>query len=219
MSVADLDWHPAPQALGLLQLQDDPQYSRIPADRHLALVEAALEDGRSLADRTREQWGRDPAMIAAHCDVPVIYSEDDAGFGSTIVYAEYVTRSPSITLYLPAIRRLDRLVSEHGAQDRLGIDRTESVFLAHELYHHFDCTRGSARLSRLHAVKIFRVGHWHWTSGLSSLTEIAAGAFAQQLLGLSFHPKILDFLSVQTLNHGGHGEHGGEPRTMEWSGS
>lgn len=198
MSDSDLDWSARPQALGLLQLREDPQYPRIPADRRVALVEAALEDGRSLADRSRDLWGQDPTAIAARCDVPVVRSEDDAGFGSVIVYAEYASQPPFITLHLPAIRRLDRLIAESGAQVCRGIDSTMPIFLAHELYHHFDCLRGSARLSRRHAVRIFSVGSWHWTSGLSSLSEIAAGAFAQQLLGLPFHPKLLDPLILKS---------------------
>lgn len=197
MSSPDPGWSAAPQALGLLQLREDPQYPRIPVQRRVALVEAALEDGRSLANRTCDLWGSDPMGIAARCNVPVIHSEDDAGFGSVIVYAGYATRPPSITLYLPAILRLDRLIAERGTQIRRSIGSTMPIFLAHELYHHFDCTRGSAPLSRRHLVQIFRIGPWNWTSGLSSLSEIAAGAFAQQLLGLSFHPKLLDLLILQ----------------------
>jgi hypothetical protein len=192
-----VDWNAGPQALGLLQLREDPQYPRIPVDRRVALVEAALEDGRSLADRTRKLWGRDPTAIAARCDVPVIRSKDDAGFGTVIVYADYVTRPPSIMLYLPAIFRLDTLIEECGVQVCRGIGSTTPIFLAHELYHYFDCLRGGGQLSRRHAVKIFSVGPWHWTSGLSSLSEIAAGAFAQALLGLPFHPKLLDLLLLQ----------------------
>ena len=193
-------WSGAPHAPSLKQLREDPQYRRIPLERRMALVETAIEDGCSLADRTSALWGSDPMRIAARCNVPVIHSEDDAGFGSTIVHAEYRTRPPSITLYLPAIRHLDRLIAERGAQARLGIDRTGPVFLAHELYHHFDCTRGCVPLSRRHLVQIFRIGPWNWTSGLSSLAEIAAGAFAQRLLGLSFHPKLLDLFLVSDKN-------------------
>lgn len=194
MSDTGFDWDTGPQALGLLQLREDQQYPRIPADGRVALVEAALEDGRTLADRTRELWGQDPATIAVRCDVPVFPRENNAGFGSVVVYAEYASQPPSITLYLPAIRRLDRLIVDYGVQVCRGIVSTMPIFLAHELYHHFDCTRGSARLSRRHVVRIFSIGPWHWTSGLPSLAEIAAGAFAQRLLGLSFHPKLLDLL-------------------------
>jgi hypothetical protein len=197
MNDSGSDWNAAPLALGLRHLRQDPQYRRIAVGRRVALVAAALEDGCSLADRTRELWGRDPAAIAARCNVPVIHSEDDAGFGSVIVYAEYVARPPSITLHVPAILRLDKLVAECNAQVCRGIASTTPVFIAHELYHHFDCLRGSGRLSRRHVVKIFGIGRWHWTSGLSSLCEIAAGAFAQALLGLPFHPKLLDLLLLQ----------------------
>lgn len=196
MSTPHSELGTGPQALGLLQLREDPQYPRIPPDQRAALVESALDDGRSMADRIRERWGRDPAAIAARCDVPVIRSEDDAGFGTVIVNAEYIARPPSITLYVPAIRRLDRLIAER----EVPVDSSLPIFLAHELYHHFDCLRGKARLSRQHAVRIFSVGSWHWTSGLSSLSEIAAGAFAQQLLGLPFHPRLLDALLLQGKN-------------------
>jgi hypothetical protein len=186
-----------PQALGLAQLREDPQYARIPAGRHAALVEAALEDGRALADWALDRWGGDPAAIAARCNLPVIRSNDDAGFGSVIVFAEYVARPPSITLYLPAIGRLDAMMAGRGTRT-FAVDSTVPVFLAHELYHHFDCERGQERLSRRHAVKIFGLGSWQWTSGLSSLCEIAAGAFAQQLLGLPFHPRLLDSLLLRS---------------------
>ena len=186
-----------PQALGLLQLQDDPQYPRIPASRRVALVEAALEDGRLWADLAGERWGRDPAAIAARCKVAVVQSEDDAGFGSVIVYAEYATRPPSITLYLPAIRDLDRMIANRGVRKLLGTSETRPIFIAHELYHHFDCKGDSPPLSRRHPVRIFGLGSWNWMSGLLSLSEIAAGAFAQRLLGLAFHPKLLDCLITE----------------------
>jgi hypothetical protein len=193
----DFDWSAEAPALGLMQLRDDPQYRRIPAERRMSLVAAALEDGRALADRTRQSWGTDPAAIAASCNVPVVRSTGNAGFGSVVVFADYTTPPPSITLYLSAIARLDREISERNVEVCRGIGSTMPIFLAHELYHHFDCLRGNARLSRRHAVKIFGVGRWHWSSGLSSLPEIAAGAFAQRLLGLPFHPKLLDLLIVQ----------------------
>lgn len=194
MSAAEPAREAQSRALGLLQLREDPQFPRIPAGQHGALVEAALEDGRLLADETRRQWGTEPAVVAAACDVPVIRSQDDAGFGSVVVYAGYASRPPAITLHLPPILRLDGLIALRGAGLFPGLGGSEPIFLAHELYHHFDCLRGGTRLARRHPVRIFGIGQWHWTSGLASLPEIAAGAFAQQLLGLSFHPKLLDFL-------------------------
>lgn len=184
----------ADHALGLAQLRADPQFGRIAAGRRDALVAAALEDGRFLAADVIASLGADPAFIAASCGIPVIDSEETAGYGSVVVFAEYATRPPAITLYAPAIRRLDAALARAGAPG--GVRETRSLFLAHELYHHFDCTR-SVPLARRHPVRLFGIGRWAWTSGLTSLPEIAAGAFAQALLGLAFHPKSLESIFVQ----------------------
>jgi len=45
-------------------------------------------------------------------------------------------------------------------------------------------------------VAILTLGPFRLTTGLSSLAEIAAGAFAQNLLGLRHHPKLLDVVAV-----------------------
>ena len=182
-------------ALGLLALRSDVQFHRIPEAQRGQWVELALQDGRCLAQRACQQWGSDPSVIAGRCNLPIMESHTEAGFGSTEIYAEYAVSPPSITLYTPAIRRLDALITKQSRID-WGIERTTPIFLAHELYHHFDCMRGKDALICRHRVNIVKLGRWTWTVGLSTLPEIAAGAFAQQLLGLSFHPKILDFLSM-----------------------
>ncbi len=180
-------------ALGLLALSSDVQFHRIPEAQRSKCVEQALQDGRHLAERACQQWGSDPFVVAARCDVPVMESHTEAGFGSTVIYAEYAVSPPSITLYTPAIGRLDALIAKRSCFD-WGIERTKPVFLAHELYHHFDCMRGRQALIRRYRVSVLNLGRWTWTAGLTTLPEIAAGAFAQRLLGLAFHPKLLDVL-------------------------
>ena len=184
-------------ALGLLALSSDVQFHRIPEAQRGEWVEQALQDGRYLAERACQQWGSDPFVVAARCNLPIMESHTEAGFGSIVIYAEYAVSPPSITLYTPAIRRLDALIAKQSRFD-WGIERTTPVFLAHELYHHFDCMRGKEALIRRHRVSIMKLGRWTWTAGLTTLPEIAAGAFAQQLLGLAFHPKLLDVLVTET---------------------
>ena len=77
------------------------------------------------------------------------------------------------------------------------------VFLAHELYHHLARSAARAPFSRTYRVTLLQLGRWRWTSRIASLEEIAAGAFAQTLLGLKFHPRLIELLWVQR-------EHGGE---------
>jgi hypothetical protein len=40
---------------------------------------------------------------------------------------------------------------------------------------------------------LLRIGPWRWRTGIATLSEIAAGSFAQALLDLPCHPKVLDY--------------------------
>ena len=181
--------------LGLQMLAEDPQAGRIPLPDRADRVRAALDDGRNHAVAASGRWGKDPDFIARACGVPVTDSDAMSGFGTTLVFAEYSTRQPGITLYSSAIAQLDRRLAELPGHV---IGHARALFLAHELYHHLDCTDPRGPIARRHPVTIFRLSRWRWTSGVRALAEIAAGAFAQQLLGLSFHPKTLDLLLLQS---------------------
>jgi hypothetical protein len=180
----------------LSALRAESLSGRIPEAQHHEWVEFALEDACALAARVGRDWGSEPFAIAAGCALPVAQSEAEAGYGSTVIYAEYAVRTRAITLYMPAIRRLDaRLAVDCGPH--LGVTQTAPIFLAHELYHHFDCLRGAGALLRRRRVSVLKLGRWSWTAGLNVLCEIAAGAFAQQLLGLRFHPRLFDVVLAQ----------------------
>jgi hypothetical protein len=189
-----------PRALAFLQLQADPLFHRVPRVRHAALIDAALADGRALACAHREQGCTDPWALARQAGVPVRESRQDASFGTNVVCAEYRTRGQDVVLYLPVLERLQARSSTHAAL--LGRLDVRSALLAHELYHHFDCGRGQAGIARRHRVGLLRLGSWRWTSGVASLAEIAAGAFAQALLALPFHAKLLELLVVLDANPG-----------------
>jgi hypothetical protein len=73
------------------------------------------------------------------------------------------------------------------------------MLIAHELYHHLDATGPAPLLARRHRVTLLALGRWRWTSGLTSLSEIAAGAFAQRLLSLRWHARFFDLITVHSV--------------------
>jgi hypothetical protein len=46
---------------------------------------------------------------------------------------------------------------------------------------------------------LFRIGGWQWRTGIAALAEIAAGAFAQSLLDLPCHPRVLDLIALDAI--------------------
>ena len=184
-----------PQALGFLQLRTDPLFHRLTPAQRVELVTAALEDGWQLARAQRARTSPCPWALAEDLGVKVREAQDDPRFGTTVVCAEYRTRHRDVLLFTSVLAQLQSTLDGVEFDLPAPVD-VKSAFLAHELFHHLDLSRGSDSLSRRHRVCLFRLGPWRWTSGLTSLPEIAAGAFAQALLDLPFHAKLLELFVV-----------------------
>ena len=188
--------HTQGRELGRLMLAEDPLSRHVPAERASALVDAALAKGRERAEWAAHLCGDGPDALAAVLGVPVISADDDADFGTSVVFAQYVAHPGRITLYRSALARIDRILALPEVHALLAIESCTATFLAHELYHHLDYTLPCGGLSRRHRVSVIALVRWHWRAALASLDEIAAGAFAQALLGLTFHPRLLELLAV-----------------------
>ena len=68
------------------------------------------------------------------------------------------------------------------------LERVASVFLTHELFHHVEAKSNEPSLARHHAVTRLRVATWRLRAPVLTLSEIAAGACAQAMLSLPYHP-------------------------------
>jgi len=187
---------PTPSDIGHRLLAEDPLHGRIPAAQHDHYIALAQDAGTRLATSVRDAWGDDPDVVAARRGVPVVDTTASADYGATVVFATYATRpAPGrIFLYRAAIARADACLANDEVAGALGIRNARPVYLAHELFHHFDGANGAVPVARLHPVTLLAIGPWRWTGGVASLAEIAAGAFAQTLLGLHTHPRALDLL-------------------------
>jgi hypothetical protein len=96
-------------------------------------------------------------------------------------------------LYSRGLAPLELNFTGSCAAQLLGRATPRNVFIAHELYHHIEAIRPDVPIARRYQPSLFRIGKWHWRTGIAALAEIAAGAFAQSLLDLPCHPKALDF--------------------------
>jgi len=192
----------SPEALGLLMLESDLHATRLDEPARRAAVSAALADGTATARDFRKRFaGLSPREIADRLGIPVVAVDDDPMVASIWRFAEYRPRPPKIILYARGLEPLDRALSGNLASRMLGTATTEDVFVAHELYHHAEATRREVPIARRHQATLFRIGNWRWRTGIATLSEIAAGSFAQALLGLPCHPKALDNVASAHFRH------------------
>jgi hypothetical protein len=193
---------PTGPALSDSLLADDAMFRRVAPAARSALVDAALSEGRACAESVSFDWGTDPWTIARRLGVVVVESDADASFGSVVVFAEYAEKPPTIMLYRMAIDWANRQLTASRERDAPNLGDCSPMFLAHELYHHLARSAPTEPFSRAYRVTLLQFGRWRWTSRIASLEEIAAGAFAQSLLGMKVHPRLIEPLWVRQ-KHGG----------------
>jgi hypothetical protein len=197
----------SPQALGLAMLEADPHAWHLDQAAQLAAVSDALADGATTAGRLRDRFTSiDPREIALQLGLTVEVTDDDPLVGSLWRFAEYQPRPPVIRLYDRGLAALDYAVSGFLAKRLLGSATPQDLFIAHELYHHAEAVGPGVPITRRHQATLFRIGSWHWRSGIAALAEIAAGAFAQFLLDLPYHPRVLDFVALRGISNLRHRE-------------
>jgi hypothetical protein len=190
------------RALSDSLLADDAMFQRVAPEARSALVDAVLWEGRACAESVSLDLGTDPWAIAQRLGVAVVESDADASVGSVVLFAEYTRRPPTITLYRTAIERTNRYLAAPRERAVFNLEDCKPVFLAHELYHHLARSAPRPPFSRTYRVTLLQLGRWRWTSRIASLEEIAAGAFAQTLLGLKFHSRLIELLWVQQKDGG-----------------
>jgi hypothetical protein len=188
------------EALGRVMLQADPHARRLDRATQLAAVSDALADGTAAAKNIRARFPDfTPEQIAHQLRVPITTTDADPMVGSIWRFAEYRPRPPRIVLYSSGLAPLERALIGPRAAQLLGQATLADVFVAHELYHHIEAIRSDVPIARRYRPTLFRIGRWHWRTGIQALAEIAAGAFAQSLLELPCHPKTLDFAAVDVI--------------------
>jgi hypothetical protein len=190
----------SPETLGFAMLQADPHAWRLDRATQFAAVSEALADGIAAARNLPTRLtGLSPEQIARELGLPVETTDGDPLVGSIWRFAEYRPRPPRIVLYSRGLAPLERNLTGSRAAQLLGRATPRDVFIAHELYHHIEAIRPDVPIARRYRPSLFRIGKWHWRTGIAALAEIAAGAFAQSLLDLPCHPKALDFVAVDAI--------------------
>ena len=205
LTIANVSWFSdatatAPETFGLMMVRADPHGWRLDRATQLAAVSDALADGISVADNLRALFpDLSPDRIAHELGLRVETADDDPMAGSIWRFAEYRPQPPRIVLYSQGLGLLERSLGGSRAAHLLGRATPRDVFIAHELYHHVEATRSDVPVARRYQASLFRIGGWHWRTGIAALAEIAAGAFAQSLLDLPCHPKALDLVILDAI--------------------
>ena len=85
---------------------------------------------------------------------------------------EYRPRPPRLSIDSRGLAPLERGLPGSQAAQFLGRATARDVFVAHELYHHIEAIRPDVPIARRYRPSLFRIGNWHWRTGIAALAEM-----------------------------------------------
>lgn len=174
--------------------------SREPLTRLVSLEEytshfhAAHQCGMDLAHKVRQEWGAISCQeMAERLGVRVERLPMPEGTGM-LTFAMF--HEPDlIQVFTDNAAATELLIRESGGSEFLGEVDICQMLLAHELFHVLQMQHPDLYVNRKH-IRLWKIGPFERHSALLSLEEIAAMAFAQEILGLPYTPYVYDVLML-----------------------
>ena len=161
-------------------LRGEPLKNKIPEEELPVYLELAHRTGKELAARVRAEYpGQSPEQICEALKLRLNRIEEKDGGPYTM---------------------FEKLLKEEKQAALPGEVPVQDILLAHELFHYYECHEPEFP-TRRKLITLWKIGKFRYKSPLTVLSEIAAMEFAKDLLGLSWHPYLLDILLLYASDH------------------
>jgi hypothetical protein len=170
----------------------DPLYARVSTDEKADMIVKANECGRREAIAIKEKQGIKTCREYAN-NLGITVSElEDLNSKDYILFAKF--NSPNkISIYTHNIKKAEEVVKNENLNLLLEGVRIDDVLIAHEMFHFVE-ENNKEIYTRSTEIRLWKLGPIKYNSGLIALGEIAAMAFARELLDLSYSPNLFDIL-------------------------
>ena len=172
-------------ALAYMELAKDGLFRKLSEEQKLKLVREVLSIGDEVAGWVVAESGiNDPRKIASKLGVRVFGGDRGPARG-----AEYRKEKKEIVVFRDFHEKLLREVKSPELSEHL-----LKFVVAHQLFHHLEMNRIGEVYKRYKFEK-WRLGPFAREGHIRGLSDVAAQAFTQTLLGLEILPNVFDYLT------------------------
>jgi hypothetical protein len=187
ININDEEW-------GKYAFSRDPLKGKVSEVLRKEIIEKANECGKKEAKKLKEKYKDVPIKkIIKKMDLEFI-EKDSNGTESYIMFACY--NSPNkITIFKKNKILVEEFIKKNLLNSKLEYIDVESMLLAHELFHHIE-ENNKDIYTKKEKVVLWKIGKYKYKSGLVCIGEIAAMAFAKELLSINYNPYIFDVLML-----------------------
>lgn len=172
-------------ALAYLELARDKIFQKLAEEEKNKLVKEVLAIGDEAAGWVSTEYGTDdPRKIAVKMGLRIFGEEK-----KSLRRSEYRREKKEIAISRKFHEKLLREV-----QSKELLERLLKLVVAHELFHHLEAER-IGEVYRRYKFKVWKFGPFMREKYIEGLSDVAAQAFTQTLLGLEISPQVFDYLT------------------------
>lgn len=177
---------------GMYSFNREPIGRKIPKADKLKMIEEANQCGIEEAQKLREKYGAKSVREYAALLGATISDIENGDSTDYILFAKF--NSPDkIAVSSANVKKAEDMTEKEELRELIDNVSIEDVLLAHEMFHLIEDSDKEI-YTRITKIKLWNLGPFKYHSGIITLGEIAAMAFAKELLKLSFYPNIFDVL-------------------------
>lgn len=171
----------------------EPLEGKFTEEQKSEYIRKANVCGRQWAERIANLYcTRDPHLLARQMGLHIKTPNVPTG-GGVVLFAQYV-QPDEITIFMDCVEKAAQLQKKCGCA-LLEKETLTKILLAHELFHAVEELHEKEIYTHTEKVELWRKPFSN-RSAIVCLSEIAAMAFAAELLGLTVSPYMLDVLLV-----------------------
>lgn len=181
-SLTDVQW-------GRYAFSREPLEGKFTPEDKDHYTQAAVQCGKEWVRKMLALHGtRNPRKLSCRMGVRILTPATPTG-GGQVLFAQFV-QPDEITVFTDCLDKAASLGDILPEREKL-----MDILLAHELFHVVEEQNADAIYTRTETIELWRKPFSN-RSRIACLSEIAAMAFARELLGLEFNPYALDVLLV-----------------------
>jgi len=176
-------------ALAYLVLAGDKTFQPLPEEEKNRLVKEVMAIGDEAASWVAAEYGsNDPRKIAVKMGLKIFGEEK-----KDLDRSEYRRAKKEIVISRKFHARLLQEVQSKELSERL-----LKLVVAHELFHHLEAER-IGEVYRRFKFRVFQLGPLLIERTIKGLSDVAAQAFTQSLLGIEVSPQVFDYLVLTSF--------------------
>jgi hypothetical protein len=177
---------------GLYTFMRDPLNNKVTDKEKTEMIEKANACGREEAIALKEKYGMKSCRDYVKNLGLDISEIEERNSDDYILFAKF--NSPNkISICINNVKKAEETVKKENLNMLIDEVKIEDVLMAHEMFHFIE-GKNKKIYTRKTKIRLWQLGPLKNDSGLVALGEIAAMAFAKELLQLSYYPNLFDIL-------------------------